>query len=33
MNWTIFFSAASGVVTGVAVSAMVFWLVFYGGDR
>lgn len=31
MNWPIFFSAAAGVVAGVAVCSVVFWLVFYGG--
>ena len=32
MNWIAFLSAAAGVVAGVAVSAVVFWLVFYVGN-
>lgn len=31
MNWPVFFSAAAGVIAGVAVCGLAFWWVFYGG--
>lgn len=33
MNWPVFFSAATGVIAGVAVCACLFWCVFYGGGE
>lgn len=33
MNWPIFFSAAAGVIAGVAVCGALFWWVFYASGK